>query len=287
MRMTIHRRAVAWILAATACTVSEPDDADPELVCTPEAGLELYERRIAPLLADDRPSTCNQCHLAGIELSTYVQDTPCGTMACLVDQGIVDLDDPEASVVLTWIERAEPSGGITQASIDTERDAMLEWIEHAAACDGELCPPVDVPCGAPAAEAECEIPPPADEQKPLDDPGDCSDLTLELVWREKVYAWRGRCTTCHIDSLPEPFDVGAPPWIASGACNPAALATLRNAERGGYLDADEPQRSLLITKPLDESLGGVEHGGGPKIHSLDDATYLDFLYFAERWAACQ
>lgn len=26
------------------------------------------------------------------------------------------------------------------------------------------------------------------------------------------------------------------------------------------------------------------HGGDPKLHSLDEPTYLDF---AERWAACQ
>lgn len=286
----MRRRAMAWALAATACTASEPApyEVTRELVCTPEAGLELYERRIAPLLADDRPSTCNQCHLAGVELSAYVQATPCETMACMVEQGIVDLDDPEASVVLAWIERATPSGGITEHTIDSERAAMLEWIEHTASCEAEVCPPVDAPCGVPPDETDCEIPPPVAEPMPLDDPGDCADVTLELVWREKVYAWRGRCFPCHFDSQADRFEeLEPPPWITTGECNLASLATLRNAERGGYLDAHAPLQSLLLTKPLDESLGGVEHGGGAKLHSLEDSTYLDFAYFVQRWAACQ
>lgn len=266
---------------------SEEGGSTGEPACTPEAGLELYERRIAPLLADDRPSTCNQCHLAGIDLTLFVQDTPCQTMACMVDRGIVDLGAPEESVVLSWIARATPSGGITEETIAAERQAVLEWIEMAAACDGELCEPVDgEPCGQPPSETDCEFPPPAAEPMPLDDPGDCSDATLELVWREKVYSWRSRCYPCHFDSRDDGFDE-APPWIATGECNPASLATLRTAERSGYLDADEPLQSLLLTKPLVEELGGVEHGGGPKIHSLDEPTYLDFAHFAQRWAACQ
>jgi hypothetical protein len=259
-----------------------------EPVCTPDAGLELYERRIAPLLADDRSSTCNQCHLSGIDLSLYVQATPCETMACMVDQGIVDLEAPDASVVLSWIERATPSGGITEQTIASERQAMLDWIEMAAACDGELCEPVDEPCGQAPDHSDCEIPPAAAEPQPFDDPGDCSDATLELVWREKVYEWRGRCFPCHFDSQADRFvELEPPPWIATGECNPASLATLRNAEEAGYLDPDEPLKSLLITKPLDESLGGVEHGGGPKIHTLEDPSYLDFAHFVQRWADCQ
>ncbi|MCA9655239.1 MAG: hypothetical protein H6712_12200 [Myxococcales bacterium] len=261
-------------------------DGSGELACTPEQGLDLYERRIAPLLEDDRPSTCNQCHLSGVDLGLFLQATPCETMACMVEEGIVDLDSPTDSVVLAWIDRAVPSGGITEGTIATEREAVLEWIEMVATCGSELCEPVDQPCGAPPDESQCELPPYSTEPVPLDDPGDCSDLTLELVWREKVYSWRSRCYPCHFDSHDDDFDE-APPWIVTGECNPGSLATLRNAEHGGYLDAEDPLRSLLLTKPLDESLGGVEHGGGPKIHALDEATYVDFAYFAQRWAECQ
>lgn len=266
---------------------ADSDDASPEdLVCSEVDDLELYERRIAPLLEDDRPSTCNQCHLTGVDLSLYLQATPCDTMACMVHEGIVDLESPESSLVLAWIDRATPSGGITAQSIATEHDAMLEWIQMVSSCGRELCGRVSDPCGKPPDETQCEFPPPVAEAMPLDDPGDCSDLTLELVWRQKVYSWRSRCYPCHFDSHDEEFDY-APPWIATGECNPASLATLRNAERAGYLDASDPAASLLLTKPLDESLGGVEHGGGPKIHNLAEPTYEDFAYFVQRWADCQ
>ncbi|MEM9459783.1 MAG: hypothetical protein AAGF11_36740 [Myxococcota bacterium] len=271
---------------ATSSDDSDGSADGAELACTPEAGLELYERRIAPLLEDDRPSTCNQCHLSGVELSLFVQASPCETMACMVQEGIVDLDAPQHSTVLAWIDRAQPRGGITQDTIDTERQAMLDWIEMTAACEGALCEPVDDPCGHPPDESDCEFPPPVYESMSLDDPGDCSDLTLELVWREKVYSWRSRCFPCHFDSWDEDFEE-ATPWIATGACNPASLRTLHNAERFGYLDAKAPERSLLLTKPLAESLGGVEHGGGPKMHTLDEPTYRDFAYFVQRWADCQ
>lgn len=259
---------------------------EAELACTPEAGLELYERRIAPLLEDDRPSTCNQCHLSGIDLALYLQDSPCATMQCMAEEGIVDLDAPEDSVVLSWIERAVPSGGITEQTIATERQAVLEWIEQVSACGGEMCEPVEQPCGQPPTEADCEFPPPVAESMGLDDPGDCSDLTLELVWREKVYSWRSRCYPCHFDSHDGDFG-GAPRWIATGSCNSASLLTLHNAEEAGYLDPEDPMRSLLLTKPLDEASGGVEHGGGPKLHSAEEPTYLDYAYFVQRWADCQ
>lgn len=259
---------------------------DAEMVCTPEAGLELFERRIAPLLEDDRPSTCNQCHLSGIDLSLYLQDTPCATMACMAEEGIVDLQSPEDSVVLAWIERAEPNGGITEQTIATERQAMLDWIEMVSTCDGELCEPVDEPCGRPPDESDCEFPPPVAEPMSLDDPGDCSDLTMELVWREKVYSWRSRCFPCHFDSHADDFPQ-TPPWIVTGSCNSASLLTLRNAEQAGYLDAEAPMESLLLTKPLEESLGGVDHGGGPKLHSVEEPTYQDLAYFVQRWADCQ
>ncbi len=273
--------------SADAEDSSTGEDTDEvELQCTPEAGLTLYERRIAPLLEDDRPSTCNQCHLSGVDLSLYLQDTPCATMACMAEEGVVDLESPEDSVVLSWIDRAVPSGGITEQTIATERQAMLDWIQMVSTCETEVCEPVEEPCGEPPSASDCEFPPPVSEPMGLDDPGDCSDLTMELVWREKVYAWRSRCYPCHFDSHQDSFEE-AVKWVATGTCNAASLESLRNAESMGLLDPDDPLASPLLTKPLDEDIGGVEHGGGPKLHSTDEPTYLDFAYFAQRWADCQ
>ena len=54
-------------------------------------------------------------------------------MACLADRGLVDLENPAASVVLQWISRADPSSPlIDQGVIDEEYAAFLAWIEATA-----------------------------------------------------------------------------------------------------------------------------------------------------------
>lgn len=296
----------ATLVAATACQAptteapavdgsadsssgggSDESTGEPALSCTPEDGLTLYEQRIAPLLEDDHPSSCNQCHLAGVDLGSFVQASPCETMACMVDQELVDLASPADSVVLSWIERAVPDGGITEQTISAEYDAMLEWIEMSATCGTEVCAPVDDPCGVSEDEADgCDVPPAGvGGPRPVDDPGDCSDRTLELVWKEKVYGWRGRCFPCHSSDHDEDFEL-APPWIITGECDLGSLATYRNAQEAGYLDGDEPLQSPLIAKPLDEMLGGIEHGGDAKFHNLEEAALLDFTYFLQRYAEC-
>jgi len=254
--------------------------------CNLDEGLNLYERRIAPLLADDRPSSCNQCHLSGVDLALYDRDDPCATMACMVEQGVVDLDTPANSLMLAWIERAEPRGGITEAALYEEYAAMRAWIETSAACGDHLCEPIENPCQI-SEPSTCPLPAGGLDPFPLDDPGDCSPKTLELVWETKVYAWRGRCTPCHVQGFEEFAPDDAPIWIASGPCDGASLTTLRNAETGGYLNPDVPLQSLLLLKPLDPALGGGPHGGDAKFHETTEAAYLDFVYFLERWGDCQ
>lgn len=256
-------------------------------MCLDNEGLDLYEKRIAPVLEDDRPKTCNQCHLSGIDLSNFVQNSPCQTMACLEEKGLVDLDSPEDSVILTWIERASPDSDlITEDVIQQEYDGFLEWIEFNAACGTEVCEAYDEPCGDDPLDTDCEYEYGATEQKEFNDPGDCSDLTLELAFREKVYAWRGRCQPCHysnFDGAPEE----APRWIQVGECDEGALATMRNVEHRSLIDIDDPTQSLLLLKPLPEDAGGVQHGGHDKFQDDQDAAYLDFLYWLTRYTECK
>lgn len=160
--------------AADACAI-EPD--------------ALYALKIAPILASDRPKTCNTCHLSGVDLAVYVQDSPCRTMACLDARDLVDLNDPQSSVILQWILRAEPSSPlIDQQAIDAEHSAFLAWIEATAACGH--CYRGDDPCaGAPAVTCPDDHP----EAGPYFDDGGCDPLTREGLFRHKVYAWRDRC----------------------------------------------------------------------------------------------
>ena len=272
-------------LGFAACRDEEPV---PE-ACMVEDNLELFERRIAPLFADDHPSTCNECHLAGVELGLYARGDECRTMACMVEEGIVDLDTPEDSVVLGWILRGTPDSAlITDDVIQAEHDAMLEWIEFQSQCNGALCDDYDDPCGHGPHAGDCDIPASAHDLPPreFEDPGDCSDRTLELAFEALVYSWRGRCNPCHYDTFDgNPED--APRWIAIGDCNAGSLATMRTVVREGYVDATDPAGSLLLLKPLAESAGGVEHGGSDKFLDATDSAYQDFRRWIERWSACQ
>ena len=239
---------------------------------------DLFSKRIAPLLASDRPKTCNTCHLSGVDLGLFVQETPCQTMACLDSRGLVDLGDPQSSTILGWISRADPDSPlINQQVIDEEYAAFLAWIELSASCG--LCYTGDAPCGDPI-QATC----PADDPDadPWVDPGDCEPLTRETLFRHKVYRWRDRCYPCHFDNK----DFDAPKWLAAGSCELGSLTTMRNVLDGGLVDLDNPGASLLLLKPLDEGAGGVMHGGGAKFHSTDEPAYLDFLAWIEREAAC-
>ena len=47
---------------------------EPTFECSLDRSTKLFERRIEPLFLDERPSSCNQCHLAGIDLELFMRD---------------------------------------------------------------------------------------------------------------------------------------------------------------------------------------------------------------------
>jgi hypothetical protein len=263
--------------SSSSGTTSEPVTTGAPLTCEAESDA-LYSQRIAPLLATDRPKTCNTCHLSGIDLDMFVQDSACQTMACLDAKGLVDLERPAESVVLQWISRADPASPlIDQGVIDEEYAAFLAWIEASASCG--LCYTGDAPCGAQTQEP-CAADDPASED--YVDPGGCEPVVREALFRHRVYAWRQRCAPCHFDDT----TVEAPKWIATGGCELGSLETMRNVFERDLIDHDDPAASLLLLKPLAESAGGVVHGGHDKFASVEDPAYVDFLSWLEREAAC-
>ena len=279
------RRFIGGVLvaygAANLAACDEPSEA-----CSEAEGMALYEQRIAPLLAEDRPSSCNSCHLSGIDLDRYALGDPCRTMACMVEEGLVSLEDPESSTVLGWIARAEPDSAlVTESVIAEEYDGFKAWIEWSATCGAQACGEIENPC-VPEGEAPvCEEHDERDPSAPPEhgDPGDCSDLTLETLFRDRVYVHRGRCAPCHVQGA----DLTGPDWVRAGACNEASLATMRWLLEHQLVDAQSPADSLLLLKPLDEADGGVEHGGHHKFADTSDPAYNDMLYWLERWASCQ
>jgi hypothetical protein len=276
------------LVSIIACAV-DAGEAVPieERACTDDEALAVFRERIEPLMSDDRVSTCNECHLSGIDLTLYAQADPCATMACMVEQGVVDLESPDDSLVLAWIERATPASElITEDVIKAEHDGMRDWIRYSARCGQTVCPPIDNPCGSTAVEP-CEVPPSAatEGRRMFADPGDCREVTLEAAFDALVYSWRGRCFPCHFDSHPDETPE-APKWVHDGACGIGAVETMHNLLALGDIDVRHPEESMLLLKPLAESVGGVEHGGGDKFHDTQDPAYQDFVAWLQRWAAC-
>lgn len=72
------------------------------IACENQEALALYEKRIAPLMAEDRVDSCNKCHFEGVELRQYVRETPCATMACMAELDVVDLEQPDARTSKMW-----------------------------------------------------------------------------------------------------------------------------------------------------------------------------------------
>ncbi|HKY34419.1 MAG TPA: hypothetical protein VJN18_00655 [Polyangiaceae bacterium] len=264
----------------------EPQVEQSELHCALKPS-RTFRERIEPLLSSDRITTCNQCHLSGVDLSAFVRETPCKTWACLQEQQLVNVESPRDSRILGWIERASPDSElITKDVIAAERDAFLEWIEANAACRAAC---VGVECGAPDKGPTCGDDT-AHENPVLPLPEDtrgCSDVELEQAFYDDIYTYRGRCYPCHFDTELT-ADPDAPRWIsATGNCETGSAVTLARTLGLGLIDTETPSASLLLLKPLDDAGGGVMHGGDQKFAGTEDPTYVSFLRFIQHYADCK
>lgn len=280
-----------------SCSESEATSVPLPAECVGESSTtEIFDQRIAPLLSDDRPKSCNQCHLSGVDMALFVRPTPCETMACLRDLGMVDLQDPGASKVLAWIERASPDSSrlITEDVIAAEHEGFQQWIERYAQCGRSECQGVVCRPAEEAMDPFCDVAsePFASRAAELD-PGGCEDLALESLFRDSVYASRARCYPCHFSDGNDSLD-DAPRFIdQTGNCETASLRTLHNLEETGLIDATDPMKSLLLLKPLALSDGGIIHGGHEKFvaskpdEGVVDPGYDNYVYFLKRYAECK
>jgi hypothetical protein len=260
------------------------DEQQASLECFEESSA-LYEKRIAPLLATDRPKSCNQCHLSGVDLSLFVRDDMCEMRACLLENGLVDPEHIDDSLILTWIARAEPESElITEQVIGEEYAAFREFLGKIVNCNTASCG--GVTCSSDKGGGSCARDPEPIAITLVDPESQCDSRSVEAVFQDTVFPWRDRCFPCHHDDQLL-ADANAPRWIeVGGNCEAAAVSTLRNVIDNGYVDPLAPDQSLLLLKPLPVSEGGVEHGGGDKFHDKNDRAYQSFLSFAQYYAAC-
>lgn len=273
---------------------AEPVDAAPAAVdvgnqaqCTGEQQMDLYDRRIKPLVDGSQPSSCNQCHLSGVDLSMFVQKNPCQTMACLAKQGLVDLKNPAASKILKQVKLAKPQSSlITQKVIDAEYEGFLEWITFAGKCMDSVCGKIEAACGAPSA-VEGET---GGAKQVL---GGCTESELGESFQQKVWAHRGRCTPCHIS--PGSSQWVTKHWIDANSNTAStvadkyksALFTMYNLIGINAVNAEKPEKSIFILNPLSPAAGGLPHKGHVKIANKNEKTYKDFLAWATQYSECK
>ncbi|MCA9710553.1 MAG: hypothetical protein KDK70_32225 [Myxococcales bacterium] len=276
---------------------SSGESTAPPTACSEDALSEMYVRYVEPFVSGAVPTSCSQCHMTGIDMSLYAQDTPCATMACMVEMGAVDLDDPQGSTLLSQIMLGDPQSSVFDVS--EEHAAMLEWIEWSAQCHGEVCGDLETPaCTSGTGASSTGV-------NPI---GDCSEDDLLVEFWNSVIVDRGRCLTCHSDYGQELGTFGAcqsnadcmePQICGEGLCrapgpwqaphmfegvdgpldweNPAhrqlGLNTMYNMVALGQIDEDDPLESALLVKPLLEGFSPTAiHGDGVSVPSVPPQT---------------
>src|SRR5207237_8980537 len=75
-----------------------------------ETASDIFTRRILPLAKADKPSSCAECHAAGVDLSQYIKDDAAATFVALRAAGLVNQEQPEKSKLLEFVARAPEKG---------------------------------------------------------------------------------------------------------------------------------------------------------------------------------
>ena len=254
-------------LAALACLI-----AFAPVARAADDPAKVFEERILPIFKSPDPSSCVRCHLAAVELKSYILPSAKDTFLALRDQGLIDLDKPEDSKILALINRGakDPKGAglIPAKRAKAEYDAFAAWIK-ACAADPALR-------GAPKPET-----PPALATKPAEVVRHARKDQMLESFEKNIWSLRFRCMNCHTEGTPQNDKLvkehGARvAWFKKGGPE----ATMDYLLASKLIDLDKPEKSLLLTKPLNE----VKHEGGVKI-VVGDQGYKAIRAWAEDVAA--
>jgi hypothetical protein len=249
-----------------AATGSAPNGETPANPNDESATLALFKKRILPIMRSDKPSSCAECHLSGVDLKDYIRADQKQTFAALRERGMIDVENPGDSKILRFIARAPEKSSLISAKVRQEElDAFRAWIVAAAkdpelldaTADGDLI----------GAQLSKEVIRHARKDRVL-------QSFIENVWLE-----RGRCAACHSPDRNKKHvqEHGEQvSWITLGDPQ-ATLDYIVDAE---LIDVENPDQSLLLLKPTLQ----VEHGGGQKM-VIGDRTYKQFRRFIDDYAA--
>ena len=171
---------VLWCLglAARVCAADTAPDAK-----------EVFERRILPIFKSPNPSSCTECHLAGVDLKNYILPSHEKTLFSLRDQGLIDFENPADSKIL---RRIAMGGGTNQGAAlispkarEAEHAAFADWIQ-ASARDPKLRN------AAKLLDAEVAKP-----SRPLEVIRHAGTDRLLASFEENIWSQRFRCSGCH------------------------------------------------------------------------------------------
>lgn len=227
--------------------------------------LQVFERRILPILNSKKPSSCSECHLSGVDLKDYIRPNQAETFAALRTAGLIDVKSPDKSKLLEFIARAPKQPGLIKPEVrQAEHDAFQAWIKAAVADPKLLAAKTDQKVG-PAISNEVIR-------------HSRQDRILQS-FEENIWLEAGRCAGCHSPDLnAEQVKKHGEQmsWMVPGD----AEGTLRTLLENELVDLKDPEKSLLIAKPTMQ----VKHGGGQKM-VIGDRSYQQFMAFLTDYAA--
>ncbi len=243
---------------------AESDNRSPRITDS-DSSLAIFEKRILPIFQSAKPSSCAECHLSGVDLKEYIRPTQQQTFASLVSAGLIDLDQPDDSKILTFISRRpEQPSLVTDEIRQQEFEAFRAWV-RAAVSDSTLIADKDVQAIGPQISEE--VIRHARKDRVL-------ASFVENVWSEV-----GRCAACHSpdQNQKQVKEHGEQvSWITLRD----PQATLNYMLEADLIDTDEPEKSLLLMKPTMQ----IKHGGGQKM-VIGDRSYKQFRRFIDDYTA--
>ena len=96
------------VLPIAALHALATDSPEPTSSAAYTEALEVFNRRILPIMRSSDASSCAECHLSGVDLRDYILDTPERTFIALRDRDLVDLEHPMKSRILEFIRMSKP-----------------------------------------------------------------------------------------------------------------------------------------------------------------------------------
>jgi hypothetical protein len=228
--------------------------------------LDVFNRRILPIMNSAKPSSCAECHLSGVDLKDYIRPNQAETFAALVKGGLIDTKQPQKSKLLEFISRSPEKPTILSADVRKEElAAFTAWIEEAVR-DPELL----------KAKAGSETIGP---KLPVEVVRHARNDRVLASFVDNVWSEVGRCAACHSPLLNKK-QVQEHGERVSWIKPEDPRATMQHLLDAGLIDVDEPTQSLLLQKPTMQ----VKHGGGIKM-VVGDRSYKQFRKFLEDYAA--